>query len=183
MSYVHEKNTFSPVGPATEVTTKTKAAPNINEGGIKRLFGYEISDVLGDYRDARKMQDETYVRVKKVALNEPFKGLKTISCHYTANKHLLYKITLESDVYAKPDVEKMKTCLMDVSEFFNDKLSDKAKMERTEKGYAARFVNCDYQTLTAEVANGTTLNGKTGKKIMISLVDSRVFRTEKSYDR
>lgn len=180
-TYVHHPVSTS--SPADKSPEKQNLPGNVNEGGIKSLFGYEISDVLGDYRTARKWKDGTYVCTKSVKLEDPFKGLKTLTCHYTANKQRLYKISLESNTYAKPDIDKMKSCLKQVSEFFNEKFGEKARMESTENGYAARFANCDYQTFTAEISDGRTRDGKPGKRILISLVDNRVLKTEKRYDR
>ena len=140
--------------------------------GIGKFFGCEIGSVVTDKGDDSKTVNGVLICKKAVKFKHPFRACKTRYCYYTPNESALFMVRLESDVFVKPNVAKMRDRLKEMTDALCSKYEGRLEMHETADGYRGRFNGNEGLDLTIEIVDGFTSKGKLGKKIKIILVDN-----------
>lgn len=153
-----------------EDTLKQRVLQHVSDGRIHKIFGFDVGEILADYSNAKKLSDKKFRVNSTMKLSAPFTVCKHVSCFYSAKGRRLFKITLSSDEYLNPDVNKMLKRIAEMSKAVDAKFHEELEMVNGELGCSSRFKSDVKQKLSIDIVGV----GKNKKKLVITFIDKEI---------
>lgn len=138
---------------------------------IKRLFGFDVGDVLVDRSKLQALKDGSFKKKMKLKLKNPFDVWSEVWAYYTKDDYLLCKMKMVRVVH-NPDEEKMQQRMNEIVRVIQQKFSGILTLEKNDTMYVARFSKDVQQQMSVGIEKGRDVDGKLTASFVFSFEDN-----------